>query len=94
MARENTVSSYNGAHYFSEGWKLVRLPSIRRFVIITLLINILLLGGVFVWLFYRLGDWIPRLMAHIPDWLQWLSYLLWPLSVISIVLVFSYFFST
>ncbi len=59
-----------------------------------LLINIIMLGGAFVWLFYRLGDWIPRLMAHIPDWLQWLSYLLWPLSVIAIVLVFSYFFST
>ena len=94
MAHENTVSSFNGVHYFSEGWRLVRLPGIRRFVIIPLLVNILLLGGAFVWLFYQLGSWIPQLMAHIPDWLQWLSYLLWPLSVISIVLVFSYFFST
>ncbi|SUB15647.1 putative sulfate transport protein CysZ [Pantoea agglomerans] len=81
-------------HYFSQGWKLVRLPGIRRFVVMPLLINIVMLGGAFIWLFYRLGDWIPRLMAHIPDWLQWLSYLLWPLSVIAIVLVFSYFFST
>ena len=94
MAHENTVSSFNGVHYFSEGWRLVRLPGIRRFVIIPLLVNILLLGGAFVWLFYQLGSWIPQLMAHIPGWLQWLSYLLWPLSVISIVLVFSYFFST
>lgn len=28
------------------------------------------------------------------DWLQWLSYLLWPLAVISVLLVFGYFFST
>ncbi len=94
MAHENTVSSFNGVHYFSEGWRLVRLPGIGRFVIIPLLVNILLLGGAFVWLFYQLGSWIPQLMAHIPGWLQWLSYLLWPLSVISFVLVFSYFFST
>lgn len=94
MAIENSVSNFNGMHYFSQGWKLVRLPGIRRFVLMPLLINIVMLGGAFIWLFYRLGDWIPRLMAHIPDWLQWLSYLLWPLSVIAIVLVFSYFFST
>ncbi|KAF6663286.1 MULTISPECIES: sulfate transporter CysZ [Pantoea] len=94
MALEKSVSDFNGIHYFSQGWKLMRLPGIRRFVVMPLLINILMLGGAFIWLFYRLGDWIPRLMASIPDWLQWLSYLLWPLSVIAIVLVFSYFFST
>ncbi|RAP71013.1 CysZ domain protein, partial [Candidatus Erwinia dacicola] len=33
-------------------------------------------------------------MALAPGWLQWLSYLLWPLVVLSIILVFSYFFST
>ncbi len=29
-----------------------------------------------------------------PDWLQWLNYLLWPVAVISVLLVFGYFFST
>lgn len=87
-------ASYNGIHYFAQGWKLVRLPGIRRFVVIPLLVNIVLLGGAFIWLFRRLNQWIPQLMSHVPDWLQWLSYLLWPLTVISIVLVFSYFFST
>jgi uncharacterized protein involved in cysteine biosynthesis len=29
-----------------------------------------------------------------PDWLQWLNYLLWPVVVISVLLVFGYFFST
>lgn len=38
--------------------------------------------------------WIPTLMSYVPDWLQWLSYLLWPLAVISVLLVFGYFFST
>jgi CysZ protein len=33
-------------------------------------------------------------MSHIPSWLQWLSYLLWPVIVLSILLVFSYLFST
>lgn len=89
-----TDSSGNGFHYFAQGWQLIRLPGIRRFVLIPLLINILLMGGTFIWLFMRLGEWLPALMSYVPDWLQWLSYILWPLTVISILLVFSYFFST
>ncbi|MCU5771350.1 sulfate transporter CysZ [Erwiniaceae bacterium BAC15a-03b] len=94
MATEKNLKTHNGIYYFRQGWNLIRLPGIRRFVILPLLINILLMGGAFIWLFDRLGHWIPALMSHIPDWLQWLSYLLWPLTVISIVLVFSYLFST
>jgi len=94
MASEKNLQSRNGIYYFSQGWKLICQPGIRRFVILPLLVNILLMGGAFIWLFRQLGEWIPALMSHIPDWLQWLSYLLWPLTVISIVLVFSYLFST
>lgn len=94
MPATHSVSSFNGLHYFATGWKLVRLPGIRRYVVMPLLLNVLLLGSAFYWLFKRLGVWIPALMAQVPDWLQWLGYVLWPLSVISILLVFSYFFST
>lgn len=79
---------------FFSGWKLVSLPGIRRYVILPLLINIILMGGAFWWLFTRLESWIPSLMSHVPDWLQWLNYLLWPVAVISVLLVFGYFFST
>lgn len=94
MTPHPTPPSANGIHYFSQGWKLIRLPGIRRFVIVPLLVNILLMGGAFIWLFWQLGHWMPALMSYVPGWLQWLSYLLWPLTVISILLVFSYFFST
>ncbi|MFT8211810.1 MAG: sulfate transporter CysZ [Symbiopectobacterium sp.] len=88
------TSTCSGIYYFAQGWQLMSLPGIRRFVIIPLLVNILLMGGAFWWLFSRMGEWIARLMSHVPDWLQWLSYLLWPLAVVSILLVFGYFFST
>jgi len=94
MVLNNSHHDRNGIHYFAQGWQLIRLPGIRRFVIMPLLVNILLMGGAFVWLFNRLNHWIPELMAMVPGWLQWLSYLLWPLTVLSIILVFSYFFST
>nr|WP_113868831.1 sulfate transporter CysZ [Brenneria salicis]NMN92632.1 CysZ protein [Brenneria salicis ATCC 15712 = DSM 30166]RLM29661.1 sulfate transporter CysZ [Brenneria salicis ATCC 15712 = DSM 30166] len=86
--------SHNGIHYFVAGWCLISLPGIRRFVILPLLVNFVLMGGAFWWLSTRLNDWIPQLMSHIPNWLQWLSYLIWPLAVLSILLVFSYLFST
>lgn len=84
----------NGVHYFSQGCKLVLEPGIKRFVILPLLLNIVLMGGAFWWLFTRLSDWIPAIMSYVPEWLQWLNYLIWPLAVISVLLVFSYLFST
>jgi len=87
-------SKTNGASYFFQGWSLISLPGIRRFVIMPLLINFLLLGSAFYWCYSRLGEWIPRLMHAVPHWLQWLDYLLWPLAIISVLLFFSYFFST
>lgn len=94
MVTHTVNAPRSGFYYFSQGWKLVRMPGIRRFVIFPLLLNILLMGGAFWWLFTRLDIWIPALMSHVPSWLQWLSYLLWPLAVVSILLVFGYFFST
>ncbi len=51
-------------------------------------------GGRILVALSQLDVWIPTLMSYVPDWLQWLSYLLWPLAVISVLLVFGYFFST
>lgn len=73
---------------------MVTLPGIRRFVILSLLVNIVLMGGALWWLFTQLDAWIPSLISHVPDWLQWLSYLLWPIAVISVLFVSGYFFST
>ncbi|XBS68709.1 sulfate transporter CysZ [Acerihabitans sp. KWT182] len=90
----NDIKSRSGFHYFAQGWRLIALPGIRRFVIMPLLVNILLLGSAFWWLYTRLHIWIPGLLQHMPQWLQWLGYILWPLAILAVVLIFSYFFST
>ncbi|ARU94829.1 sulfate transporter CysZ [Tatumella citrea] len=94
MQNRNSAKEVNGIHYFRQGWQLATLPGIRRYVIVPLLVNIVLMGAAFSWLFFRLEQWIPRLLGHIPHWLQWLDYLLWPLAILSLLLIFGYFFST
>ncbi|EKO3917205.1 sulfate transporter CysZ [Vibrio fluvialis] len=84
----------SGLGYFFYGFDIAVSPGIRRFVLMPLLTNILLVGGALYYLFSHLDSWINDWMGQIPDWLSWLSYILWPLLVIIILATFSYFFST
>lgn len=54
MVSSSRGTARSGLFYFIQGWKLVTLPGVRRFVILPLLVNIVLMGGAFWWLFSRL----------------------------------------
>ncbi|OCH72299.1 sulfate transporter CysZ, partial [Vibrio breoganii] len=56
--------------------------------------NILLVGGALFYLFSNLNQWIEQWLGALPEFLDWLRYLLWPLLAITILATFSYFFST
>lgn len=84
----------SGFGYFFYGLELAMKPGIRQFVLLPLLANILLVGGALFYLFSHLDSWISHLMGQLPEFLSWLSYLLWPLLVLTILATFSYFFST
>lgn len=84
-----------GIGYFFYGLELALTPGIRRFVIIPLLINLILVGSSLYYLFSHLTNWIDLLLQQfLPSFFSWLSYLLWPLAALTILFVFSYFFST
>lgn len=87
-------SVHSGSFYFFYGMQLITLPGIRRFVLVPLLVNMLLFGGAFYWLFHQLKHWMARLMWYVPGFLQWLDYLLWPLAVMLSLIIFGCFFST
>jgi CysZ protein len=55
MTSSQTARQENGVHYFRQGWTLISLPGIRRFVILPLAVNVVLMGGAFWWLFTKLG---------------------------------------
>ncbi|GLT16766.1 sulfate transporter CysZ [Vibrio zhanjiangensis] len=84
----------SGFGYFFYGLKLAVTPGIRQYVILPLIANILLVGGALFYLFSHLDTWIEQLIGQLPSFLSWLTYLLWPLLVLTILATFSYFFST
>lgn len=75
-----------GAGYVLRGLRLIREPSVRVYVIIPLLINIVLFSAGIASIAWGLDLVMDRFL---PDWLDWLRFLLWPLFLIaSLVIVF------
>ncbi len=79
-----------GALYLLKGFSMLRLPELRRFVLVPLIVNILLFASMSVLLYSSLNDFILQLVAGLPEWLQWIDWLIWLLLGISIIL-FAYF---
>ena len=84
----------SGISYLLKGAKLLSHPKLRFFVLIPLLINILIFASAFWFLFSAISDWIQSYIADLPTWLSWLTYLFWPFLIFSILVSFSFIFST
>lgn len=82
-----------GFEYFFKGWKLITQPGLRRFVVMPILINILMLSGLF-WLFiYQVGDFTQWMVNYVPEWLVWLRYIVYILAVITILIIYYFTFN-
>ena len=78
-----------GAAYLAKGLSLIQSQGIRRYVIIPLTLNIILFGGL-IWFGYsEFGPMVDKAMSYVPDWLGFLSSILWLIIVIlSAIIVF------
>lgn len=85
-------------NYFLQGFKLIQTKGLRRFVFIPLAVNLILFACALYFLFGQIDSSIVWLVNLIPDWLGWLksalSYIIWPLAMISILLIFALIFGT
>ncbi len=83
----------HGAGYLVRGAKMLRHPSLRLFVLIPLLVNIVIFGTL-IW--YGLG-YLNSLMAdwlgNIPEWLDFIRWIIWPLIGLTISLMTGYLFT-
>ncbi len=81
-------------HYFLQGYSLIQMPGIRRYVILPMLANIIIMSLMFYWFFAKISSWIDFGFAFLPDWLHWLSYIMTLVVVVTMAVFFCYFFST
>jgi CysZ protein len=82
-----------GIGYLREGLRLIRLPGLRRFVLLPLLVNSLLFAGLMFAAVSGFERLLEYLLGFLPDWLHWLQYLLWPLFALSALVVLAYSFT-
>lgn len=84
----------SGIQYFLDGFSLIKRPGLRRFVLVPLLCNLVLFSGALVLAINYLTHLMQWIDQSVPSWLDWLSFLLWPLLIIAVLIVFSFIFSS
>ncbi|RUO79062.1 sulfate transporter CysZ [Pseudidiomarina taiwanensis] len=85
---------HNGIAYIATGFDLAFRKGVRRYVMIPLTINVLLFGAAIGLIIQYAPDWVSALLSYLPSWLHWLEVLIWPLLVISVLLVFALTFTS
>ncbi len=92
------MSGKSGVDYFFLGFELISKPGIRLFVLLPLLVNVLLFGTAFYFLFAQIDPLVLWVTDLIPDWLEWLkqgvAFFVWPLAVFIILLFSAFIFGT
>jgi len=83
-----------GASYLTRGARLLTHPSLRPFVLIPLMINILIFGALISIGFSYMSDLMDWMLSRIPDWLHFIEWILWPLIGITVSLITGYLFTS
>ncbi len=66
-----------GTAYLAKGLSLIQSKGIKRYVIIPLTLNILLFGSLIGYGYAGFGPLVDKVMSYVPDWLGFLSGILW-----------------
>ena len=82
-----------GADYVIRGAKLLPHKSLRLFVVIPLLVNIVIFGSLIGLGYSLLDEQINQLMGWVPDWLDFIEWILWPLITVAFALMTGYLFT-
>ena len=80
-----------GTGYLAKGFSMMKSEGVRRYVVMPLLLNIVLFGGL-IWFGYtQLSPLVAWMMSFVPGWLGFLESLIW--FFISSMAVFLVFFT-
>ena len=84
------IQAAKGASYVFKGFALLKLPGIKRYVLIPTLINFLLFAGV-IW--YGSEQFDNLLEQLLPNWLDWLELIIWPIFFVASLLIVFFTFT-
>lgn len=90
MLRGNVFS---GIGYLTDGFSLLSHPQLRVFVWVPITINILLFVALSVYLSQQFSDWLNWMMDRLPNWLDFLAWIIGIVTAIALVVVYGYCFS-
>ena len=82
-----------GASELLQGFKWIVQPGLRRYVLIPLLINLALMGSFMRWVYGYFSGWMATFLSYLPDGLSWLSWVLTPVIVLTLLGVLVYVFN-
>jgi CysZ protein len=88
------MSTTRSLDYLREGFRLLWHPELRVYVLVPLLINALIFGGLFGYSLHEIGLGMQWVVQALPDWLDWLSWIIWPLAVLLVLVIVMYAFSS
>ncbi|MAT94765.1 MAG: sulfate transporter CysZ [Halioglobus sp.] len=83
-----------GARYLTRGASMLGHPALRLFVIVPLLVNVVIFAGLLGIGFGYVTGMMEGMDAKLPDWLDFLQWILWPLIVITACLISGYLFTS
>ena len=86
-------SPAKGAQYLIEGAKILTQPGIRPFVVIPLLLNVFIFSILFFFSYHLVEGWINYLVSHLPEWLEFISWIFWIVFALLFLLVSGYSFN-
>jgi len=83
----------HGMAYLLRGAKLLNHKSLRLFVIIPLVVNILIFGSLIGLTVNYVSDLMDNWLGRIPEWLGFIEWVLWPLIALTLSLITGYAFT-
>ncbi|MEH6635741.1 MAG: sulfate transporter CysZ [Halioglobus sp.] len=83
----------HGAGYLTHGARMLTHPALRLFVLIPLVVNILIFGSLIGFGINYIDNLMDKWLAGIPDWLDFITWIIWPLIGITLSLVTGYLFT-
>lgn len=83
----------HGAGYLMRGARMLKHPSLRLFVIIPLLVNIVIFGSLITLGLGYISEMMDSLLSRVPDWLDFIEWILWPLIGLTLSLITGYLFT-